>query len=207
MAERSSCFTCLVYPDSAPPNWLDLLGGLHIQAAVSPLHDMDIIADTGEYKKPHYHVVLRYSSLKSYPQVRADMDVFGGVYPPDDNLFRSECVVRSLPTMLKYLCHLDNPEKAQYSVDDVVCFGGLSYSDSITEELSLSSVVSQVCSFISETRETNFMRLCLAAQHSHPEWLPFLVKYAFFFKTFLQSSNMVSSAVSGFVPLSDDIDF
>ena len=102
MAIRSTIFTCLVYPDENQ-GFLDKLKELHLQGAISPLHDSDVNAD-GEFKKPHYHVVLKYSSLKSFSQVMADFDTFGGVYPIDDKLFQNTCVVRSLPTTLRYLC-------------------------------------------------------------------------------------------------------
>lgn len=41
----------LVYPESAPENWLQILQATGLQCAISPLHDRDLNA-TGEPKRP-----------------------------------------------------------------------------------------------------------------------------------------------------------
>ena len=40
-SEKMRCAMCLVYPDSAMPDWMDRLYRWHIPAAISPLHDKD----------------------------------------------------------------------------------------------------------------------------------------------------------------------
>uniref|UniRef100_UPI002896F8C0 Rep family protein n=1 Tax=Staphylococcus aureus TaxID=1280 RepID=UPI002896F8C0 len=47
----------VVYPESAPENWQELLSETVMQFAVSPLHDKDIKPD-GDIKTPHWHVIL-----------------------------------------------------------------------------------------------------------------------------------------------------
>ena len=47
----------VVYPQSAPEDWVELLRETYIQFAVSPLHDKDVNPD-GEIKKEHWHVIL-----------------------------------------------------------------------------------------------------------------------------------------------------
>ena len=64
---RTRVWTFLVYPDSAPENWRDLLDEQHIEFIVSPLHDRDI-NPTGEPKKPHWHLMLTFEGKKSYEQ-------------------------------------------------------------------------------------------------------------------------------------------
>lgn len=58
---RARGWACIVYPDSAPENWVDRLGEAHIQTLISPLHDKDLRAD-GEPKKPHYHVLAMFDN-------------------------------------------------------------------------------------------------------------------------------------------------
>ena len=53
----------VLYPESAPKNWRDLLRETGIQCAISPLHDKDINADNTE-KKAHYHIILYYDNYK-----------------------------------------------------------------------------------------------------------------------------------------------
>ena len=117
---RHRSFATVVYPDdSAPDNWLDIIADLKIPVFVSPLHDRDV-NPTGEAKKPHVHVLLYFEGKKSVEQVRDIVVTFGGVGVE---------VVASLRGYARYLCHLDNPEKAQYNIADVRCFGGANYHD------------------------------------------------------------------------------
>ena len=47
---RARAWTFIVYPESAPENWRDVLDRFHLQWACSPLHDRDVNA-TGEPKR------------------------------------------------------------------------------------------------------------------------------------------------------------
>lgn len=119
MAEkRNRNFATIVYPDSAPENWLDFLDGYHVASFVSPLHAFDVNAN-GEIKKAHYHVLVMFEGVKSTSQVKEFFSTFGGV----------GCeVVNSIRGMARYLCHLDNPEKYQYNPVEVKSFGGADYA-------------------------------------------------------------------------------
>lgn len=106
---RTRNFATVVYPESAPEGWQDILARHCVPAFISPLHDRDI-NPTGEPKKPHYHVMLMFDGKKSVEQVVEVFASIGGV----------GCeVVKSIRGYARYLCHLDNPEKAQYETSDV----------------------------------------------------------------------------------------
>lgn len=118
---RTRNFATVVYPDSAPANWQDILSDQFIPAFISPLHDKDTNAD-GEPKKPHWHVVVMFEGKKSMDQVTELFNLIGGV----------GCeVVKSTRGYARYLCHLDNPEKAQYNQEDVRSMGGADYIGTI----------------------------------------------------------------------------
>ena len=68
-ATRNTYYATIVYPESAPSDWMNILEEQHIQALISPLHDKDIDKE-GNPKKPHYHVVLIFESLKSPKQAQ-----------------------------------------------------------------------------------------------------------------------------------------
>ena len=106
---RERNFATVVYPDSAPSNWMDILFDFHVSCFISPLHDRDFNPD-GEIKKPHYHVMLMFEGKKSREQVQEIWDAIGGV--GFENIL-------SMRGYARYLCHLDNPEKAQYDTKDV----------------------------------------------------------------------------------------
>ena len=118
---RTRNFATVVYPDSAPDNWQEILSDQFVPAFVSPFHDMDADPD-GEVKKPHYHVLIAYDSTKTKEQAEALMALINGV----------GCeVVQSLRGYSRYLCHLDNPDKHQYPIEDVRAFCGADYLASI----------------------------------------------------------------------------
>lgn len=73
------------------------------------LHDGDINPDTGQLKDPHFHFFVQVDSPRSLSWF-SDM-----LHVPENQLQK----VKSTKAMLRYLCHFDNPEKAQYHVTQV----------------------------------------------------------------------------------------
>lgn len=71
--KRYRNFATVVYPDSAPPNWLDILSEHKVPAFVSPLHDSDV-NPTGENKKAHFHVMLMFDGVKTLVQAKEVFD-------------------------------------------------------------------------------------------------------------------------------------
>ena len=70
----------IVYPDSAPDDWLEHFQSLCVKGFVSPLHDADMNPN-GEEKKPHYHVLLIFDGKKSFEQVSAIFDYCNSPHP------------------------------------------------------------------------------------------------------------------------------
>lgn len=120
MASRSSNWLFCVYPESLPDDWLEIIEDTHVQCAISPLHDKDV-NPTGEPKKPHYHVMVRYDSLKSKDQVIDDFtSKLNGTQP---------IVCQSVRGTIRYFTHADNPEKAQYDSADIKTFSSFDVSE------------------------------------------------------------------------------
>lgn len=118
---RTRNFATVVYPESAPENWQDILSQQFVPAFISPLHDKDINPG-GELKKSHYHVMIMFDGVKTHDQAQSIITLIGGV----------GCeIVQSVRGYARYLCHLDNPEKAQYSQDLVRSLCGADYSGTI----------------------------------------------------------------------------
>lgn len=113
---RSLTWAFIVYPESLPDNWLDYLRELHTMGAISPLHDKDVNPD-GEIKKAHYHILLKFPTKKSPQQIyKYCRDLGSNVFPePVDNF----------EGYLRYLIHIDNPEKYQYDENDITPLCGL----------------------------------------------------------------------------------
>lgn len=114
-------YATVVYPESAPDGWQDILSQHFVPAFISPLHDKDL-NPTGEPKKPHYHVLIMFDGVKTKEQAQDIFLSIGGV----------GCeVVQSIRGYARYLCHLDNPEKAQYKQEDVRSLCGADYPGTI----------------------------------------------------------------------------
>ena len=116
--ERSRNFATVVYPESAVDGWINFLEELHVPCLISPLHDSDQDPD-GNIKKPHYHVLLMFEGKKDYEkQIKPIFDSIGAV---------GREYVHSIRGYARYLCHLDNPEKHQYNIGDVISLSGADF--------------------------------------------------------------------------------
>lgn len=119
----------VLYPDSAPNDWIEQLRQTGLQCAISPLHDSDL-NPTGEPKKAHHHVILCYAGPTSYNVVKQLTEHLNQPIPQPLEQVRG---------YYRYLTHKDNPEKAQYSEDDIKTLNGFNISDYV--ELSKSEVL------------------------------------------------------------------
>ena len=118
---RGRTWATVLYPESASDNWLQILGEQCVPCFVSPLHNLDVNPD-GEIKKAHYHILFTFEGKKTKEQVLEIVKLINGVGLEP---------VKSTRGYARYLCHLDNPEKHQYNIDDVVQFGGADYTTTI----------------------------------------------------------------------------
>lgn len=175
---RSRNFATVVYPESAPENWKEIISESKIPVFISPLHDKDKNAN-GEDKKPHYHVEAMYESPKTIEQVRKFFESFGGV----------GCeVVSSTRAYARYLCHLDNPEKAQYDVGDVIAYGGADYMHTIGTASDIQKAIREMMLYIEENDLTSWSDLALYASEHRSDWFDALTKSASYFtKEYIKS--------------------
>ncbi len=109
----------ILYPESAPDNWREVLQQSGLQCAISPLHDKDKDA-TGEDKKPHWHVIACYSGPTSYNVVKALCDSLNSPIPQ---------ALEQVRGYYRYLTHKDNPEKAQYDEREIKTINGFNIAD------------------------------------------------------------------------------
>jgi len=111
--KRGRNWGIVVYPgDSLPKNWREIISTEPI--AVSPLHDKDVNPD-GTTKKAHYHLVLNYKGNKSFEQIDEIARILRAPVPQR---------ISSLTGAVRYLTHMDNPEKYQYDNSEIQTFGG-----------------------------------------------------------------------------------
>lgn len=109
----------VVYPESAPPDWKEILEKTGLPAAVSPLHDSDKNAD-GTAKKAHWHVIVVYSGPTSFNVVKNLTDSLNQPIPQP---------LESVKGYYRYFSHKDNPEKAQYDEREIQTINGFNVLD------------------------------------------------------------------------------
>lgn len=157
---RTRNYATVVYPESAPENWQEILADNCVPAFISPFHDVDVNPD-GVIKKAHYHVLLCFEGPKTSDQARAIFEPIGGVGCEP---------VQSLRGYARYLCHLDNPEKHQYDPEQVICLSGSDYFSVIDLPTSKYKAVSEMIAFCKETDLYGFSELLEYAQENRSDW-------------------------------------
>lgn len=177
--ERTRNWTFIVYPESCVENWREKIDEMHIPWCSSPLHDKDINAN-GEPKKPHWHIVLCFDGKKSYSQIELITKSVGGTRPEK---------VHELRAMIRYLAHLDNPDKWQYDFNDVISYGGLDVEEiSCSIKSRLTSILNDIQDYVIENDITEFADLSDYAKYTNSDWYTVITKYStFYLKTYLSS--------------------
>ena len=138
--KRYRNFVAIGYPESLVPDWLDKLSDTHIPFVISPLHDKDINPNK-ETKKEHYHIMMLYDAPHTYQQAQEVFSMIGA----------TKCeIVNSTRGQARYLCHLDNQEKYQYSISDVKCLNGVDYQSLIELPSDNWQAVREMIQFINE---------------------------------------------------------
>lgn len=121
-------WTFVLYPESAPADWLERLQKTGLQCEISPLHDKDKDPE-GTPKKAHYHIIVCYSGPTSYTVVKALTDSLRQPIPQ---------ALEQVKGMHRYFTHQDNPEKYQYDPKEIRTLNGfniLDYSEPTRSEV------------------------------------------------------------------------
>lgn len=127
-------------------------------------HDSDMDGD--EPKKKHAHLLVMFEGNKSESQMN-DLAKKWGCRPP-------QCV-QNLRSMARYLCHLDNPEKAQYLIENVKSGYGADYSKviNLTEDKYL--VIAEMMDFIEDNDIRYYSDLLQYARFNNDIWFRALI--------------------------------
>lgn len=163
---RTRTFAFIMYPDSMADNFIDKLTEFHVPTLISPLHDKDVNPD-GTPKKPHYHVLIMYDSVKTLTQAQEVRDAVNGVGWEN---------VSSVRGYARYLCHLDNPEKARYKEEDVIELNGADYAECIKRITDEVKAILEMQDFIDEYEVYSYAKFVQYCRKYKTEWAELLVK-------------------------------
>lgn len=189
MAEqRSRTYAFLLYPESAPENWRKILSDLHVPCAISPVHDADL-DDNNLLKKSHYHGVLYFDQPKACKQVIDLLKPLNITYVEQVSNTRS---------YNRYLCHLDNPEKAQYSRDDIETFSGavVDLSLPLTPE-QRAAIRGDILAWCRDFDIVEYSDLVDYAALEMPDWMDYVESHTIFLNGYIRSRRCSSYDQAG----------
>ena len=177
--KRSNKWAFLLYQESAPENYLDILEEMHIPFVLSPWHDKDVNKETGEFKKAHKHGVLFFESLKSYTQVSE-------LLTEKLNTPSHVEIVMSPKGMYDYFIHAENPDKTLYSIDEIESGCGFELEQFLITNNN-EEYLSTVIDIIEEHNFTEFNNLVRYARVENPSLLNLIINKTYFFAKYLDS--------------------
>ena len=168
----------VLYPESAPDNWKDLLQQSGLPAVISPLHDK-AKDTTGEPKKAHYHIILTYPGPTTYNAVKSFTDRLNQPIPQP---------LESVQGYYRYLTHEDNPDKYQYDKSDIVPVNGFDIHDYIemskTEAMKIIKDIQQVIITVDIREYSDLLDYLLEVNQ---EWWQVAVNHTMMLNAYLKS--------------------
>ncbi len=195
----------IVYPESAPENWIELLRERQFRFAVSPLHDMDewkhdnpeyINQDTGEKiekgslykrgdkKKAHWHVIILLDQRTAYTDINAELQQL--LHCP----YIQKC--RSVFDSYNYFLHMNAPDKYQgYSKDDIQEFNGFRV---VPNKYECSILMSEMVDII-EQHHIEDWKDCVTFFRSSPVYNLVLSTHTAYFANYVKSSYLKNHPV------------
>ena len=177
--QRSNKWTFLIYEESAPENYLDVLEDINVPFVLSPLHDKDVNKETGEVKKSHKHGAFYFSSLKSYSQISELIkDKLNGPAHVEP--------VMSPKGMYDYFVHADNPDKTPYDINDIESGCGFELDKFLVQQNS-DDFTTKVIDTIEENDITEFGELVWYARDNNSALLGLIIERTYFFARYLDS--------------------
>ena len=166
MERRTRNWASVIYPDSqeTPDNWIEIIKEQIVPCFISPIHDKDI-NENGEIKKSHFHALLCFEGVKTREQAKEIFSLVGGVGAEP---------IKCVRAYARYLCHLDNPEKAQYSINDVICCCGADYYSLIQSSSDKYSAIGEIIDFCETEDIVSYAELIIYARENNFEWFKVL---------------------------------
>lgn len=111
----------VLWPDSAPINWYDILQESGLLFAISPLHDKDLNPDNS-IKKSHYHIIMVFDGPTTFNNaLNVAKRVGANTVQP----------LEQIRGYYRYFTHKDNPEKYQYNDNDITTINGFNINNYI----------------------------------------------------------------------------
>lgn len=211
--KKAKNVTCILYLEDWGISYGELLDWLSewpLKSCCSPVHDKDryseyqvnkwiadhtvngkipdeIIANglpkVDQYKKSHVHVIIEGSGPRYADWWAEQWLPFHEV-----NYFEA---VKDMDKLVRYMAHMDNPEKAQYSMLDIHGFGGFDLSPLLkTAESQKIHTLVEVMEYVFECNVRHYSKLVRHAfELGDYDWISCVSGRATFFAHFFKSES------------------
>lgn len=188
--KRYPYWSFVMWEESAPDHWINILNSLQIAAAVSPLHDKDVwdyddeeVRDgkheAGEPKKAHWHVNLYYEGKKAFEQVLEDLE------PLEVKFIKN---IRSKRAADRYLCHLnDAGRKYVYDPEEIIALNGAEPDISDDKEEDPAQYRDALIDFITCENIREYSDLIERVKAEHYDLLDYAASHTIFLNTYISS--------------------
>lgn len=178
-------WTFVLYPDSCAKDWEEFLNSTGVPYTYA-YHDKDK-TEVGEDKKPHYHVMLCFDGPVTYQNIKTYVDRVGGangVVQP----------VGSVRGMVRYFCHLDNPDKYQYNESIIQCRNGFDPKDYFNLTVSQQKAFKRkVTEFISDNDISEYAELIDTLINTDEiDMYDIASQNVFYFTQYIKSKNNIA---------------
>lgn len=192
--QRTRNWTIIFYPEDLPENWKDLVDELQVKWIESPVHDKDLNADK-KLKKMHCHTLFMFNSVKTLEQI---IEMLSTVFELSET---GSIIGIALPQMVndrcaivRYMAHLDNPDKAQYDIAKIIGHNGADVSEIL--KFSATEVRKMIIAMEEYIEENNIIELSEFSKkirYNNPEWHTLLsTKMTIYFNAFIRSRRYSS---------------
>lgn len=175
-------WTFILYPESAPLNFKEVLQQTFLPIVISPLHDKDLNSDNSP-KKAHYHIILCYDGPTTYNNVLNLTKSLNATIPQP---------VENIKGCYRYLIHADENHKYHYDENDLIFLNGFDISNYINftfqEE---NSIIKILISLIYDNNILSFSSFVkfIMSNDNYIQYFQFVIKNSYFFNCFINSLN------------------
>lgn len=192
MADKKSRYWAfIVYPNTDNLTEIyDAIQSTHMACILSPLHDKDVYDKDGEnhkkgeIKKPHFHGIWQFSGPARLAQALNVNQCFGDKSPQYME------PVADLIGYTRYFAHLDDPQKAEYDINDIIAFNGgqinLERPKSAEENR---RIMYDILAWINQHGILEYKDIVDYAFNHEPDWVPIVTSKTIFFAHYMSSAR------------------
>lgn len=181
--KKERYWTFIMYEDSRPNNWKEILEEEMIQIAISPRHDRDMKEETGELKKPHYHVLLCFNGPTTYNRALEIAQKMGA------SIVKRVLAVKG---MYDYFTHKWNEDKAKYNEEDIICLNGFNIADYGMTNNEIEALKRQIIKIVRENQIVEYSKLYdLLFDNEMYQMCDIVSKNTMFFNAYLKSKKYI----------------